>query len=272
MPEILQDRVEIIDDHRMQKQLKKAWRLQVNFNKKHDPGMYDGLSDLSLLTTLRQTGWFNSLYDTCYSLVSEDYLDEDSFSKLLSAMAGRIHEIAGFHALNPLVSDDKHILLDYKRTFGVFRALYPHNKTTRSQINQVSLDGISVPDGLILTRGTHGLEVAEVVEYTLQDITREMPRKKHAFAILQHTYPVIFSGASLTFVSTFDQVVPRVSGVLTDFVPVSRSDYRSFMQHTLTHYLAPGRVATLIEARSHKFMSMPERIPYPVAVPAWFSD
>lgn len=138
-------------------------------------------------------------------LVENRHSNSNTIDNLRSRFVGALFEELTFDAMGGIV--EPQVLLPPHSTYEYFQQyLYPHAPLSPHTFTD-SLDGISVPDGILLTVGDEESFPQATYEYTLRQgensqVNHNYFRHKyHAHRWRQREFPHLFSGTPLVFVT-----------------------------------------------------------------------
>jgi len=123
-------------------------------------------------------------------------------------------------------------LLSPQRTLEFYKTLYPQMPLSQSY-RLVSIDSISVPDGLIVSDDAEA-RILAVTEYTLNRNERNLLGKHTGFSVSREAYPKIFADSRLLFAvpkGTNLRTVSRRSRVTRKEMPFGRGEFEDFMHN-----------------------------------------
>ncbi len=142
------------------------------------------------------------------------------------------------------------VLLSQERTSEFYKTLYPDAKEVQWPYGITSLQGISVPDGLLVEEHDGDKSILAVVEYTLTGSSHYLEEKFHAVCIAKDRFPTLFSDASLLFVMPKNRVMPRIlkrGDIELQELPFTHLQFRDFIDGVYEFYRSSGESATLKE-------------------------
>ncbi len=152
------------------------------------------------------------------------------------------------------------ILFSPQRTLEFYKSLHPEADEIDGPLGFNSLEGISVPDGIIVERAENN-RILTICEYTLTGINSYFEKKYRGFTIDKRKFPQLFANTQLLFVTPELTDIPtaitkRDGAVL--FLPFKHNQFRNFVNKIYSHYrqyrdscLNPDNVsATLVEIQT----------------------
>ena len=182
-----------------------------------------------LLPQFLRSGAMQKIHDGAVDYI-RSYKSLDYFEKYF---AGRLFEDLAFMVLlkrgvGPVLSPEM--------TFEFYRWLHPYDVIKSNAMGFTSLDGVTVPDGLVLEEQRGILRIIAISEYTLNEDPRTFRKKLRGFMTGITRYPTVFSDSQLLF------IIPegnnplqyiKSDDVATEYVPVNRSALREFSNRML---------------------------------------
>jgi len=129
------------------------------------------------------------------------------------------------------------ILLSPERTLEFYKKLYPNKPTTKNTLGFDSLEGISVPDGIIVKEHEG---IAAVCEYTLRGDKETFEKKYNGFCINKEHFPQVFANANLLFAVLSDTYLPisitRQTEVKVKRIPFKHKQFRNYVKNIYYYY------------------------------------
>lgn len=195
-------------------------------------------------------------FETLYDEAVDSIKSHKSLAKFEHIFAGRVFEYLAFMYLQ---SCGWGPVLSPKKSLEFYRWLYPYDIFIDNRMGDGSLEGIIVPDGLMLEEQKGVYKIIAVCEYTTRGELSNISRKKlHGFRINRRHFPLHFGDSQLLF------VVPAGNGRLQDvesgdaaveYVPFSAQELRRMGDYFLdkaNHEGEPSIRALLTTARSSR--------------------
>ncbi len=152
------------------------------------------------------------------------------------------------------------ILFSPQRTLEFYKSLHPNADEINNPLGFNSLEGISVPDGIIVEK-TENNRILTICEYTLTRINSYFEKKYLGFSIDKRKFPQLFANAQLLFVTPESTHIPTAitkGGGAVLFLPFKHKQFGNFVNKIYSHYrqyrdsyLDPDNVsATLFEMQT----------------------
>ena len=224
----------------------------------NNSGFHDIPSDgEKMFEWFKTTKEFNELYNQAlkYNLLP---CTDQRINELITAFAGRLYQDMAYAFLAGKRLSHLITVLSPEKTLEFYILLYHENKKYENLLGLDSLEGISVPDG-ILTINRNGREhILSVCEYTLTGVERYFRRKYDSFNINLENNPQILSHASIVFEVPKDVKLPsyleKKDKIKMQKMPFTRRQFGNFVRRDYGEYPPDEDCATLddIQSRARK--------------------
>lgn len=197
-------------------------------------GLKDQAADLDLNSwkALRdwhkQTGGFSKAYNEAMRYTFAPHTQED-LNWLRDHFAGKMFQDIAFTSC-ALSQPQDCILLSPEKTLEFWEKLYPKNRVIKSPFGLDSIEGISVPDGMVVNEQN---DISEAYEYTLSIRREYFSRSSDAFKISKGDFPELFENTPLVFVAP-----KHLYSRHTTQMPFTQLQFRVFMDDIYEHYMA----------------------------------
>jgi len=183
--------------------------------------------------------------------------------KVMEKFAGKLFQDLAYHFLASKQLS-YHTLLSPEKTLEFYKKLYPTKPEVKHIFRLTSLDGISVPDGMLIEERGDIEYVIAICEYTLAGNEQKFKAKDTGFSIDKKNFEQLFGDANLLFVMPkgyYDGTM-RNTGIEIVQMPFTHKQFRNFFDGIYKHYqLSPIEgCATLLDIQERVKWQVEEMI------------
>lgn len=200
-----------------------------------------------LLSRFRASDALKSMYREAliFNLSAHSLLER---VKSRSDFTGRAFQEIAYDYMNSTVLPNQ-VLLNPSRTLAFYTDLYSTNEVIAHCFDLDSLQGISVPDGLLVDASLDEPAVAAVVEYTTAKADDYFLKKCCHLQKVKIEKPDFFSDAKLIFVTP--KYSPRRSQPDIQFLqtPFTRKQLKEFLDGIYAQFTPAGGLPTIIDVQ-----------------------
>lgn len=176
----------------------------------------------------------------------------DELNRFRDCFAGRVYQDMAHAVLASRQSDLGGVLLSPKTTLELYQKLYPHAPLCKDPFRLGSLEGISVPDGVVIGEDRGRKDVVVVCEYTASG--RKDPKEYYShFQMQKKHFPEVFAQDSyLLFVVPKEGGLLRkiIEGVRFEAMPFNHSQLRDFIDGIYKSYSPDDYAGTVDDVRA----------------------
>lgn len=178
---------------------------------------------------------FKQIYEKATKYLYTPHTDR-RLKEFMGRFAGRLNQDTIYNFFVTKQSQSN-ILLSPERTFEFYKKLYSDKPVIENILGLDSLEGISVPDGIVVKEHEG---IVAVCEYTLTGDEQIFGKKYSGFCIGKKHSPQVFADAHLLFVVLNDAYLPksiiRHAEVKVKRIPFRYEQFRNYVEGVYYHY------------------------------------
>src|SRR3989338_6289744 len=195
-----------------------------------------------LLEWFKTTGRFRQTYEEASRYLCAPLTDE-GLREVMHDFSGELYQdiVYGFLSTKQPQSG---VLLSPERTFEFYKKLYPSRDVVKHRFRLDSLEGISVPDGIVVEEHDGVEHIVAVCEYTLARSKQIFGNKYEGLDIERRHFSQLFADAYLLFVVPEGANLPRIDAEVQS-MPFTHKQFRDYINDIYSCYQEFEGAATL---------------------------
>lgn len=195
-------------------------------------------SGKSILSWFEESDSFRQIYEQAMEYHLMPHTDE-KLGQFRRRFAGRLYEDLAFSFLTSIEYPSR-IVLSPKRTLAFYQRLYLDSDVIEEGFGLDSLEGIFVPDGLVVEEQGSVERIVAVSEYTVRGDEGYFKRKLRGFSSESEEYPQLFDDAYLLFVvpdqAALIRNAPKSGNFKFRTIPFTHEQFRDFIDSIYERY------------------------------------
>ena len=181
-------------------------------------------------------------------------LEQEKIPIFERELAGGLYESMSHHYFTSLQPPDR-VVVSPNNTLNFFRWIYSNREVLSQDFDLSSIEGIGVPDGLLIEKANGIYRVIAICEYTLHGRKEYMESKHHNFREQQRKYPYIFQNSGLIMVtpkeSNISSICHKFQETSSVEMPFTHKQYRDFRRGVVEHHRRAIGAKKLLEIYSN---------------------